>query len=704
MNEKYAEIENYEFKKDIGQGNFGKVKLGIFKPTGEEFAIKILNKQKIKKKMKNVQFKENEIITKFNHINVIYVYQIIENPENYYIIMEYCEKDLFDYIVEKDHLSEDEASIFFYQLINGVEYIHKTGIVHRDLKPENILLTKDKTLKIIDFGLSHEYEEKNLLKTKCGSPSYASPEIISGKPYEGFQVDVWCCGIILYAMVCGYLPFEGENNKILFKAILQCNPDYPKFLSDSCKKLLKAILKVDPLKRITIDEIKKSEFYLKGKKNCKIDYKGIENELIKRKTFFGKISKDNSINLNTDSNVHSHADSNIESNIKNKKFKLFFDCSNKNKNENTTKNIDSNKNIKENIFRQTNKDLINNVKKNIKLLKEFKNIKKKEIINNKIDISSKVLPTDFGIYSPKKNLANLNLKSLYLNSTGKNKDEKLSLIKTEKRNNIYMNRCDNLDKIYNCNILPQSNEKSFENNNNSICSENSDKKPKPNYQNFNKLNSSKKNKKIFSTDKNKFLINTNLFCNDINININNITNNNIISFGNIKNPKSHSKKESLISKYINTINLNASPKTKYNKILISNSVDRKKNTAFRDKYLLTINNKYDKKNENIGLHGYINTHGNDNSYYKNTSSPTSKNSRINTINVFNNHYNFERHRNSSKRIINNSKNKDLINIIGKNIYNNNILFTPKINNNRIIKNGKDIISVLKRSQIKYHEN
>ena len=177
--EDYSSISNYKFIKNIGEGNFGKVKLGIYIPTGEKYAIKILNKKIIKKKMKNTIFKENEIITKFNHINIVYVFQIIEDEENYYIIMEYCKKgELFDYIVSKQRLSEEESSIFFYQLINGLEYIHKKGVAHRDLKPENLLLTKDKTLKIIDFGLSHEFDGLNLLKTKCGSPSYACPEII----------------------------------------------------------------------------------------------------------------------------------------------------------------------------------------------------------------------------------------------------------------------------------------------------------------------------------------------------------------------------------------------------------------------------------------------------------------------------------------------------------------------------------------------
>ena len=280
----YSIINNYIFKEDIGEGNFGKVKLAIHKETGEEFAIKILNKKQIKIKMKNTIFKENEIISKFNHINVIFVFAIIEDIENYYIVMEYCKTgELFDYIVANQFLSEEESSVFFYQLINGVEYIHSKGIAHRDLKPENLLLTENNILKIIDFGLSHEFDKINFLSTKCGSPSYAAPEIIKGGKYDGFKTDIWCCGIILYAMVCGYLPFDGEDNNILFKNIVECNPEIPDYLSPECRELIMDILKEDPMERINIDDIKKTKFYLKGKQLCNINYEQIERSVLKRR-------------------------------------------------------------------------------------------------------------------------------------------------------------------------------------------------------------------------------------------------------------------------------------------------------------------------------------------------------------------------------------------------------------------------------------
>lgn len=146
-------------------------------------------------------------------------------------------------------VKEPEACNFFNQIIAGVEYLHKLNIVHRDLKPENLLLTHDKYIKIVDFGLSNTYKTGETLKTACGSPCYAAPEMIAGKRYFGSQVDIWSCGVILYALICGYLPFEDPNTTNLYKKILNGDFKIPKFLSVDAQDILKKILNTDPEKR-----------------------------------------------------------------------------------------------------------------------------------------------------------------------------------------------------------------------------------------------------------------------------------------------------------------------------------------------------------------------------------------------------------------------------------------------------------------------
>ena len=268
INEDHPNIlSQYELKYTIGKGTFSKVKLGINKQTKEKVAIKILEKSKIKNLNDLTRLKrEIHILKNFSHINLIKTYEIIENSNNHFIIMEYCKYgELFNHIIQKKRLSEKEACYYYYQLINGIEYIHLNGVVHRDLKPENILISKGNILKIIDFGLSNFYNGNNLLKTPCGSPCYASPEMVSGKKYNGFYIDVWSTGIILFFMLCGFLPFEDKNNSLLFKKIEECKVHYPSFVSKIAKNLMKNILVNDPSKRITIADIKKHSFYLKGK-------------------------------------------------------------------------------------------------------------------------------------------------------------------------------------------------------------------------------------------------------------------------------------------------------------------------------------------------------------------------------------------------------------------------------------------------------
>ncbi|KRW98684.1 Protein kinase-like domain [Pseudocohnilembus persalinus] len=262
-------IGDYQIIKNLGEGTFGKVKLGVHNQIGEKVAIKILEKNKIidVADVERVS-REIHILKLLRHNSIVQLYEIIETPKQLFLIMEYAEKgELFDYIVKKQKLKEKEACRIFQQILNGVEYIHKLKIVHRDLKPENLLLNSQNNIKIVDFGLSNTYKDKELLKTACGSPCYAAPEMIAGKKYYGLGVDIWSCGVILYAIVCGYLPFEDPNTSKLYAAILAGKYEMPEDISENCKDLLQRILTVDPEKRINIEQIRNHPWYKQVDKN-----------------------------------------------------------------------------------------------------------------------------------------------------------------------------------------------------------------------------------------------------------------------------------------------------------------------------------------------------------------------------------------------------------------------------------------------------
>ncbi|KAG2500353.1 hypothetical protein HYH03_001927 [Edaphochlamys debaryana] len=256
-------LSNYRLGKTLGIGSFGKVKVAEHVLTGHKVAIKILNRRKIQQmEMEEKVRREIKILRLFMHPHIIRLYEVIETPSDIYVVMEYVKSgELFDYIVEKGRLGEDEARHFFQQIISGVEYCHRNMVVHRDLKPENLLLDAKMNVKIADFGLSNIMRDGHFLKTSCGSPNYAAPEVISGKLYAGPEVDVWSCGVILYALLCGSLPFDDENIPNLFKKIKGGIYNLPSHLSPGARDLIPRMLLVDPLKRITIPEIRQHPWF-----------------------------------------------------------------------------------------------------------------------------------------------------------------------------------------------------------------------------------------------------------------------------------------------------------------------------------------------------------------------------------------------------------------------------------------------------------
>ena len=255
-------IGDFRIGPKIGQGTFSKVCQGIHLPTGEKVAIKIIPKNQIKDRNDKIRIeKEICLQKKLHHQNIIQQYSILETESNIYIITEYCSGgELFDYIVSKRKLHENEACRIYQQLISGLEYMHKLKICHRDLKPENMLFDSKHNLKICDFGLSKDYVNGKLT-TPCGSPCYSAPEMVTGKKYIGSTVDIWSSGIVLFSMVCGYLPFEDDNQSLLFKKIAKGLFSLPSYLSPACKDLIKKILITDPEKRYTFDKIKQHPWF-----------------------------------------------------------------------------------------------------------------------------------------------------------------------------------------------------------------------------------------------------------------------------------------------------------------------------------------------------------------------------------------------------------------------------------------------------------
>jgi serine/threonine protein kinase len=252
-------VGSYILGQTIGEGAFAKVKLATHQITNEKVAIKILDKESLQEDEDDfIRVKrEIAILKKLRHRNITQLFELMESERKIYLIMEYCEgKELYDYIILKEKLREEEACRIFQEMIDGIEYLHSQNIVHRDLKPENLLFDSNLTVKITDLGLSTTYTNDKLLSTRCGTPSYAPPEMLRGEEYHGLLSDIWSCGIILYAMLVGYLPFSESDEDINRDKIIDGEYEIPDNLSDEVIDLLHNILQTDPMIRYTIEDIK----------------------------------------------------------------------------------------------------------------------------------------------------------------------------------------------------------------------------------------------------------------------------------------------------------------------------------------------------------------------------------------------------------------------------------------------------------------
>ena len=660
---KCKKVGNYILSNTIGKGTFSKVKLGIHLPTQKKVAIKILDKEKIKDESDLERIsREIHILTVLRHPNIAQLYETITSERHIYIIMEYVEgHDLFQYIYSLQRLSELKSSQLFRQLISTLEYIHTLGIVHRDIKPENILLNKQKTiLKLVDFGLSNSYKHGDLLKTACGSPCYAAPEMISGKEYDGLYSDLWSCGVVLYCMLVGKLPFDDEDIKVLYYNIKSANYFLPPFLSNVSQDLIRRILTTNPKRRITLEEIKKHPFFLIGERTplMKGLLIGVENipvdldiiKEIKKKYFKDK----ESVNEEYITNM-------IQKNIHNNTTTIYYlMCKEKT----------------ENIFNEENNSKI-------------KKIKKEKIRNKK---SSKEKKDDF----------NYKLKEIFTHiskNTRNNKNYDEETI-SEINNNIKIitpnNECGDStsrtnieikksDKFFNLSTIKKI---SFENNNNNKSSKennnDSDKKEISNINNINNINNFNNINNINNNNKNGETPN----------NFNVLVINNFMSEQQSKNTTSKNKNNSNIL----TINIGGGSEKNNNNInnnennmnindLIINKLQKRRSNSRNSKHLTNINYNY-KKNKTESLLE-INTEKNKNQEIKKTENINCAYKKLNTFKSF---------KDCNKYILNSPDNSVL------NDDNNKTLKINNKNNNikyiNIKENSKDKTQLKKKYLIK----
>ncbi|GMH20548.1 hypothetical protein Nepgr_022389 [Nepenthes gracilis] len=251
-------VGKYEVGRTIGEGTFAKVKFARNTETGQNVAMKILAKSSILKHRMVDQIKREISIMKIvRHPYIVRLHEVLASQSKIYIILEFVTGgELFDKIVHKGRLSEKESRKYFQQLIDAVSHCHGKGVYHRDLKPENLLLDSCENLKVSDFGLSALPQKGvDLLYTTCGTPNYVAPEVLSGQGYDGAAADVWSCGVILYVLMVGYLPFEETDLPTLYKKINAADFTCPFWFSPGAKLLIDKILDPNPKTRIKIKGI-----------------------------------------------------------------------------------------------------------------------------------------------------------------------------------------------------------------------------------------------------------------------------------------------------------------------------------------------------------------------------------------------------------------------------------------------------------------
>ncbi|KAL9993999.1 putative protein kinase CAMK-CAMKL-CHK1 family [Helianthus debilis subsp. tardiflorus] len=284
----------YEMGRMLGQGTFAKVYYAKDVFTSENVAIKVIKKDQVRKEGLMDQItREISVMRLVRHPNVVELKEVMATKTKIFFVMEYVTGGELFAKVLKGRLKEDAARKYFQQLISAVDFCHSRGVSHRDLKPENLLLDENGDLKVSDFGLSSLPEHSRndgLLHTQCGTPAYVAPEVLRRKGYDGAKADIWSCGVILYVLLAGFLPFQDENVMHMYKKIFKAEYEYPPWFSADARRLISKILIVDPSRRITIPAIMRSPWFSKGFQRSlsfsikETDDCGIEAEITKTKS------------------------------------------------------------------------------------------------------------------------------------------------------------------------------------------------------------------------------------------------------------------------------------------------------------------------------------------------------------------------------------------------------------------------------------
>ena len=723
------QIGNYKLESELGSGAFGKVVLAEHIPTSEKVAIKILDKIILSQTPEDLELVKQEmtILRIVKHKYIAQLYEILETPQHYFIIMEYCEGgDLLEYILHKTRLSEQESQKIFRQLINTLFYLHSQKISHRDIKIDNMLLDKNKNLKLVDFGLSTKYSDNTYLNQPCGTVVYAAPEVLEGNAYHGMLCDVWSSGIVLYGMLSGFLPFGDADEEVNKKNVLKGKIKFPSIIPDLAVDLLKHMLCKNQNERYTLQDIKEHQWFNmnfgNGNKNfCMIpgiivglnkipidekilglceNYEGTSKNKIKKSVLDNKNNEDTALYYLLVKKLGREGKTSVSDLCSQKFIDFVNDEKNiirkefKNNNNNNSKNLEIDLNNKENNKKENKIDFIKNLKnKSINITNNTNNSnnESKKNINNKFSIipipvkKNNKLIKDLNTSSLNNNNNTIDNNFIKISFPSKNNNKTIEISNNSINNNnnnkshsLQKNEVKNirLKKLDNNNLFDKKDSNNNDNNNNQIDSINNEKKNNSNI-NFYIKNNRNKNNIIHHKNNNSLIISSN------NINYENLINNkNKISpqiyKNNIKNNKNNNQIiNNIYLKNHSVLNsaLNSTKKDKNIKHLSMNNNNNINNNKFINKCNNNSNNSSNNNNNN-------------NNYSISSRNNSSKNDafklNIKHKNILNKHNN--NNNNLSNISTNSYLNQSISSLLnGKeyfyNLYNTNKQTSNKINNN-----------------------